>query len=194
MAKNKDIYIAPSKGISNVITNDFTSLTRATAEEQVNAGLLRVYNQSRYFAHNGDSIITTKWRIGNSSFESQTMEEQYNSLLQHFNINQDTISGIYPGINSIGAFREHSYASIYSLNFPEKGNHYTVSGLDTEQTPASIEWIVTSSAFTPAGGLANIVNVRDYTKTNGSNCLPYLMCAYYLHLEIGAGGVVNLIP
>ncbi len=36
-------------------------LTRATAEEQVNAGLRRVYNQSRYFAHNGDSIVTTKW-------------------------------------------------------------------------------------------------------------------------------------
>ena len=122
------------------------------------------------------------------------MEEQYNSLLQHFNINQDTISGIYPGINSIGAFREHSYASIYSLNFPEKGNVYTVSGLDTEQTPASIEWIVTSSAFTPAGGFANIANVRDYTITNGNNCLPYLICAYNSHLEIGAGRVINLIP
>ncbi len=80
-------------------------LTRATAEEQVNAGLRRVYNQSRYFAHNGDSIVTIKWRIGNNSFEPQTLEEQYNSLLQHFNINQDTMSEIYPGINSIGAFR-----------------------------------------------------------------------------------------
>ena len=55
-------------------------LTRATADEQVNAGLRRVYNQSRYFAHNGDSIVTTKWRIGNNSFEPQTIEEQYNSL------------------------------------------------------------------------------------------------------------------
>ena len=57
---------------------------RATAEEQINAGLRRVYNQSRYFAHNGDSIGTTKWRIGNNSFEPQTMAEQYNTLLQHF--------------------------------------------------------------------------------------------------------------
>jgi hypothetical protein len=68
-----------------------------------------------------------------------------------------TMSGIHPGINSIGAFREHSYASICSLNFPEKGYLYTVSGLDTQQTPASIEWIITSSTFTPAGGL-----VRNY--------------------------------
>ena len=164
-------------------------ITRATAEEQVNAGLRRVYNQSRYFAHNGDSIVTTKWRIGNNSFEPQNLDEQYNSLLQHFNINQDTMSGIYPGINSIGAFREHSYASICSLNFPEKGNTYTVSGLDTEQTPASIEWIVTSSNFTPAGGIAG-----NYAITNGNNCLPYLICAYNSHLEIGAGRVINLIP
>ena len=53
--------------------------TRATAEEQINAGLRRVYNQSRYFAHNGDSIVTTKWRIGNNSFDPQTLSEQYNS-------------------------------------------------------------------------------------------------------------------
>jgi hypothetical protein len=170
-------------------------LTRATADEQVNAGLRRVYNQSRYFAHNGDSIVTTKWRIGNNTFEPQTIEEQYNSLLQHFNINQDTMSGIYPGINSIGAFREHSYASICSLNFAEKGPVYTVSGLDTEQTPASIEWIVTSSAFDPkTGGLGNISGVRNYTLTNDEKCLPYLICAYNSHLEIGAGRIVNLIP
>ena len=162
---------------------------RATAEEQINAGLRRVYNQSRYFAHNGDSITTTKWRIGNNTFEPQNIDEQYNSLLQHFNIHQDTLSGIHPCINSIGAFREHSYASICSLNFAEKGSLYTVSGLDTEQTPASIEWIVSSSAYTPAGGLAG-----TYAITNGNACLPYLICAYSSHLEIGAGRMVNLIP
>ena len=163
--------------------------TIATAEQQVNAGLRRVYNQSRYFAHNGDSIVTTKWHIGNNSFEPQTLPEQYNSLLQHFNIHQDTTSGMYPGINSIGAFREHSYASICSLNFPEKGETFTVSGLDTEQTPASIEWIVTANAYTPEGGLAGTNAI-----TNGNNCLPYLICAYSSYLEIGAGRMVNLIP
>ena len=161
----------------------------ATAESQYNAGLRRVYNQSRYFAHNGDSIVNTKWRIGNNSFEPQTLAENYNSLLQHFNINQDTTSGIYPGINSLGAFREHSFASICSLNFPEKGEVYTVSGLDTEQTPASIEWTVTASQFNAAGGLAG-----NYLITDGANCLPYLICAYSSYLEIGAGRMVNLIP
>ena len=165
--------------------------TEATAEQQVSSGLRRVYNQSRYFAHNGDGIVTTKWRIGNNSFEPQTLAEQYNSLLQHFNINQDTVSGMYPGINSIGAFREHSYASICSLNFPEKGETFTVSGLDTEQTPASIEWIVTANEYIPTvgGGLDGAFAI-----TTEDNCLPYLICAYSSHLEIGAGRMVNLIP
>jgi hypothetical protein len=165
-------------------------LTASTAEQQVDSGLRRVYNQSRYFAHNGDSIVTTKWRIGNNSFEPQTLAEQYNTLLQHFNIHQDTTSGMYPGINSLGAFREHSYASICSLNFPEKGEIFTVSGLDTEQTPASIEWIVTANTYTPVGGLAG----AGVAITTVDTCLPYLICAYSSHLEIGTGRVVNLIP
>ena len=71
------------------------------------------------------------------------------------------------------------------------GSTFIVSGVDTEQTPASIEWIVTASAYTPTanGGLAG-----NYAITNGNNCLPYLICAYSSHLEIGAGRMVNLIP
>ena len=97
---------------------------------------------------------------------------------------------MHPCINSIGAFREHSYASTCLLNFAEKGSLFTVSGLDTEHTPASIEWIVTSNGtYTPAGGLAG-----NYAITNNNNCLPYIICAYSSHLEIGSGRMVNLIP
>jgi len=154
----------------------------ATADNQISGGLRRVYNQSKYFAHNGDSIITTQWRVGNTPFEPQTLKEQFNSLMQHFNIHQDTLSGMYPGINSIGAFREHSYASICSLNIPGETDMYTVSGLDTEQTPATIEWKVVGNAFT----------ANDITTNN--NCTPYLIAAYNSHLEIKAGRVVSLIP
>ena len=156
--------------------------THGTADNQIDAGLRRVYNQSRYFAHNGDSIKTTQWKIGNTPYEPQDLKEQFNSLLQHFNIHQDTLSGMYPGINSIGAFREHSYASIVSLNIPGESEMYTVSGLDTEQTPATIEWKVVSEAFTPN------------TLTTANNCTPYLIAAYNSHLEIKAGRVVSLIP
>ena len=155
----------------------------ATAESQISAGLRRVYNQSRYFAHNGDSIETTQWKIGNTPYEPQTLKEQYNSLLQHFNIHQDTLSGMYPGINSLGAFREHSYASICSLNIPGESEMYTVSGVDTEQTPATVEFKTVGKAI---GGGADL--------SPDENCTPYLIAAYNSHLEIKAGRIVSLIP
>jgi hypothetical protein len=170
----------------NTLTSKSDSLqvgeTLATAESQISAGLRRVYNQSRYFAHNGDSIKTTQWRVGNTPYEPQTLKEQFNALIQHFNIHQDTLSGMYPGINSLGAFREHSYASICSLNIPGESEMYTISGLDTEQTPATIEWKVVA---------------EDYTATDittNEKCTPYLIAAYNSCLEIKAGRVVSLIP
>jgi hypothetical protein len=167
--------------LSSVNTLEYGA-TYGTADSQIDAGLRRVYNQSKYFAHNGDSIKTTQWKIGNTPYEAQDLKEQFNSLLQHFNIHQDTLSGMYPGINSIGAFREHSYASIVSLNIPGESEMYTVSGLDTEQTPATVEWKVVSEAF-PANDI-----------TTANNCTPYLIAAYNSHLEIKAGRVVSLIP
>jgi len=167
--------------LSNIDSLEYGA-TFGTAESQISSGLRRVYNQSRYFAHNGDSIKTTQWRIGNTPYEPQDLKEQFNSLMQHFNIHQDTLSGMYPGINSIGAFREHSYASIVSLNIPGETEMYTVSGLDTEQTPATVEWKVVSEAFP----------TNDITTAN--NCTPYLIAAYNSHLEIKAGRIVSLIP
>ena len=89
---------------------------------------------------------------------------------------------MYPGINSIGAFREHSYASIVSLNIPGESEIYTISGLDTEQTPATVEWKVVSENFT----------ANDITTAN--NCTPYIIAAYNSHLEIKAGRQISLIP
>jgi hypothetical protein len=56
---------------------------------------------------------------------------------------------------------------------------------------------VSSSTFTPAGGLATN-NLGNFTGSNAitdaNDCLPYLICAYNSYLEIGGGRVVNLIP
>ena len=59
---------------------------------------------------------------------------------------------------------------------------YTVSGLDTEQTPAIIEFKVVAENFT----------VNDITPAQ--NCTPYLIAAYNSCLEIKAGRIVSLIP
>ena len=178
-------YDTPGK-VLNTLTSEAKSLqtgdTLATAESQISAGLRRVYNQSKYFAHNGDSIETTQWRVGNTPYEPQTLKENFNSLMQHFNIHQDTLSGMHPCINSLGAFREHSFASICSLNIPGETDMYTVSGFDTEQTPAMIEFKVVAKDYA----------ATDITTTD--NCTPYLIAAYNSHLEIKAGRVISLIP
>ena len=71
------------------------------------------------------------------------------------------------------------------LNIPGETEMYTISGLDTEQTPATIEWKVESEPFT--------ANARTLTQANQS-CTPYLIAAYNSHLEIKAGRIISLIP
>ena len=90
---------------------------------------------------------------------------------------------MHPCINSLGAFREHSYASICSLNIPGETEMYTISGVDTEQTPATIEFKCVAEPYTPT----------DITPAN-LLCTPYLIAAYNSCLEIKAGRVVSLIP
>ena len=68
------------------------------------------------------------------------------------------------------------------LNIPGESEMYTISGLDTEQTPATIEFKVVA---------------EDYTATDittNEKCTPYLIAAYNSCLEIKAGRVVSLIP
>ncbi len=64
---------------------------------------------------------------------------------------------MFPGFNSLGAFSDHSYASICSLNIPGESEMYTISRLDTEQTPATIEWKVVAEAYT-----ANDITTADH--------------------------------
>ena len=90
---------------------------------------------------------------------------------------------MYPGINSLGAFREHSYASICSLNIPGETEMYTISGVDTEQTPATVEFKTVGKAIGAGADLSP-----------DENCTPYLIAAYNSHLEIKAGRIVSLIP
>ncbi len=59
---------------------------------------------------------------------------------------------------------------------------YTISGLDTEQTPATIEWKVVGDTY------------ADSDITPAANCIPYLIAPYNSHLEIRAGRVVSLVP
>ena len=90
---------------------------------------------------------------------------------------------MYPGINSLGAYRECFYSHMLSLNVADP-EMYTVSGLDSQETPIQIQWQVEATAFTPI--TANNSPIADNI-TTGGNAQPIMIAGYSSHLEISGG-------
>jgi hypothetical protein len=53
-----------------------------TWKYQVLAGLRRLFNNSRYFAHDGSSITNCTWKIGHSEYPSRNVQQQFDALLK----------------------------------------------------------------------------------------------------------------
>ena len=159
--------------------------SKYTWEAQVRAGLRRLFNNSRYFARNGSSIDSCSWTIGNSQYPQRTVQQQFDALLQHFNIQNDQGSGgMYPGIQSLNHFRETFYADIMSLNCNQSESDFVISGLNTQETPLQITWNVNSTAL--AADIDTLITIAD-------TCTPYLICGYSSCLEIRGGRQITLI-
>lgn len=160
--------------------------TVATWESQVRAGLRRLFNNSRYFARNGSSINTCSWRVGMSEYPARNLMQQFEGVLQHFNIQNDQGSGgMYPGIQSLNHFRETFYCDILSLNCNQSEADYVISGLNTQETPLQITWNVNATA------LADTVDTLLPSTTE--NCTPYLICGYTSCLEVRGGRQITVI-
>ena len=161
-------------------------LTARTWESQVRAGLRRLFNNSRYFARNGSSITSCSWKVGMSEYPARTVQQQFDGVLQHFNIQNDQGSGgMYPGIQSLHHFQETFYSDILSLNTNQSENDYVISGLNTQETPLQITWTVNATV------LPNPIDVLIPVLAN--QCTPYLICGYTSCLEIAGGRQITLI-
>ena len=161
-------------------------LTKYTWESQVRAGLRRLFNNSRYFARNGSSITDCAWQVGNSLYPTRTVQQQFDAVLQHFNIQNDQGSGgMYPGIQSLNHFRETFYCDILSLNCNQSETDFVISGLNTQETPLQITWNVHATAITaPIDTLIPDIAI---------SCTPYLICGYTSCLEIRGNRQITLI-
>jgi hypothetical protein len=158
--------------------------SKYTWEAQVRAGLRRLFNNSRYFARNGTSITNCSWRIGMSEYPARNLQQQFDALLQHFNIQNDQGSGgMYPGIQSLHHFRETFYADIISLNCNQSETDFVISGLNTQETPLQITWNVNAST---AAVVDTLIAAND-------QCIPYLISGYTSCLEIRGGRQITLI-
>jgi hypothetical protein len=111
------------------------------------------------------------------------MQQQFDTLLQHFNIQNDQGSGgMYPGIQSLHHFRETFYADIISLNCNQSETDFVISGLNTQETPLQITWNVNAATA-----------VVDTLIAANDPCTPYLISGYTSCLEIRGGRQITLI-
>ena len=159
--------------------------TATTWEAQVRAGLRRLFNNSRYFARNGTSIDTCSWQVGMSLYPTRNLMQQFEGVLQHFNIQNDQGSGgMYPGIQSLNHFRETFYCDILSLNCNQSEADYVISGLNTQETPLQITWNVNATASAA---------VDTLLPSTSELCTPYLICGYTSCLEVRGGRQITVI-
>ena len=156
-----------------------------TFDSQVRAGVRRLFNNSRYFARNGTSIDNCSWQVGMSQYPARNLMQQFEGVLQHFNIQNDQGSGgMYPGIQSLNHFRETFYCDILSLNCNQSETDYVISGLNTQETPLQITWNVTATASPVVDTI--IPSLTDH-------CTPYLICGYTSCLEVRGGRQITVI-
>ena len=159
--------------------------TRYTFDSQVRGGFRRLFNNSRYFARNGSSITDCSWRVGMSEYPKRNLMQQFEGVLQHFNIQNDQGSGgMYPGIQSIHHFRDTFYCDILSLNCNQSESDYVISGLNTQETPLQITWNVNATA-------SPVIDTLLPSLTD--QCTPYLICGYTSCLEVRGGRQITVI-
>ena len=157
-----------------------------TFENQVRLGKPLLFNNSKYFVRNGESISTTQWYLGNTQLMTRTPQDTYEALLQHFNISHDCVGGLYPGIKSLYHFNKHFYGDVLSLNVSGESNDvYHASGKDSDELPLSIGWNTTSLNACPDDGQVVIA---------ATNCVPVLIVASSPYLEIGSRRQIVYVP
>ena len=109
-------------------------------------------------------------------------------VLRAFNAQNDTLGGLYPGIQSLYHYQSQFYAHILSLNVTTEHDMYTVSGLNCSATPISIAWEV--------AGSASAANFENQSSSNGNlwksgtsnqNAIPIMIGCYTSRLNVSVG-------
>ena len=149
-------------------------------------GVAKTLNNSKYFVRNGDGIDKCTYIVGAVRLIPETIQEQFNGVLRAFNTQNDTLGGLYPGIQSLYHYQTQFYSHILSLNVTTEHDMYTVSGLNCSATPISIGWEVQPSS--------NITGVEQQATSNGNiwqtgntSATPVMIALYTSRLEISSG-------
>lgn len=152
-------------------------------------GVQKLLNNSKYFLRNGDGISQCTYIVGAVRLIPESILEQFNGVLRAFNVQSDTLGGLYPGIASLYHYQSQFYSHILSLNVTTESDAiYTVSGLNCSSSPIVIAWEVTGSTTASVGSVdtANPSNGNIFN-TNNQNCTPVQFACMTSRLEVSAG-------
>ena len=160
-----------------------------TWESQCKLGKTVLFNNSKYFVRNGESINSSKWQLGNTPLLERGPHLIYEEMLRHFNIQDDKSAGIHAGCRSLQQFNKTYFADILSLNCNNEfgSDVYNVSGKNSDELPLFISWETTSTTAFAADATWGL------TAAN-TNCTPYMIVATSPHLEISYGRNIVFIP
>jgi hypothetical protein len=151
-------------------------------------GCAKTLNNSKYFVRNGDGIDRCTYIVGAVRLIPETIQEQFNGVLRAFNSQNDTLGGLYPGIQSLYHYQTQFYSHILSLNVTTEHDVYTVSGLNCSATPISIAWEVAGSG---SGTTANYERAGTSNghiwQTGNTTATPVMIACYTSRLEVSVG-------
>ena len=171
---NKVVLSSTSRPFSGAFGED-----KCTFDNQVRSGKPVLFNNSKYLVRNGESLTEATWFVGNTRLLTEKPTEIFDGVLRHFNIQNDVLGGLHPSIKCLQQFNKYSFAHILSLNVSGESDMYTVSGLDSEETPVNVGWEFKSNADFPDDDTWGLVEA-------GQNCIPTLIACYSSHIEIKA--------
>jgi len=152
-------------------------------------GVAKTLNNSKYFVRNGDGIGSCTYIVGAVRLIPETIQEQFNGVLRAFNSQNDTLGGLYPGIQSLYHYQTQFYSHILSLNVTTEHDMYTVSGLNCSATPISIAWEVAASASGTTASVEKQATSNGNIWVTGANntATPVMIAAYTSRLEVSVG-------
>ena len=173
-ATNKVVLSSTSRPFSGAFGED-----KLTFDNQVRSGKPVIFNNSKYLVRNGESLTEATWFVGNTRLLTEKPTEIFDGVLRHFNIQNDVLGGLHPSIKCLQQFNKYSFAHILSLNVSGETDMFTVSGLDSQETPVNVGWEFKSNADFTDDDTWGLVEA-------GQTCIPTLIACYSSHIEINA--------
>ena len=133
--------------------------------------------------------------VGSVRLVPETIPEQFNGVLRAWNAQNDTLGGLYPGIQSLAHYQTQFYSHILSLNVTNENDMYTVSGLNCSSTPISIGWEVSPSSASEVASVDTAATSNGNLFATGStSCTPVSFACYTSSLHVSAGRNIVMYP